>query len=108
MANGTDIEVFNVSVKQFRHAEWNNINSIIQEDLYNKNSKPFWIYVKCKKKQDNIGVSPLKQKGDLISDSKEKADILVEQFQSVFTKVKDSILPGLSNKKNPIHEKHYY
>ena len=53
------------------------------------------------KKQDNIGVSPLKQKGNLISDSKGKADILVEQVQSVFTKVKDSILPDLSNKKIP-------
>ena len=93
--------------KQFRHAEWNIINSVIQEGLDNKNSKPFWKYVKCKK-QDNIGVSPLKQKGNLISDSKGKADILVEQFQSVFTKVKDSILPDLSNKKNPNHEKHYY
>ena len=75
MANGTDIEVFNVSVKkQFRHAEWNHINSVIQEGLDNKNSKPFWKYVKSKK-QDNIGVSPLKQKGNLISDSKGKADI---------------------------------
>ena len=46
-------------------------------------------------------MSPLKQKGNLISDSKGKADILVEQFQSVFTKVKDSILPDLSNKKIP-------
>ena len=86
--------------KQFRHAEWNHINSVIQEGLGNKNSKPFWKYVKCKK-QDNIGVSPLKQKGNLISDSKGKADNLVEQFQSVFTKVKDSILPDLSNKKIP-------
>ena len=51
------------------------------------------------KKQDNIGVSPLKQKGNLISDSKGKADILVEQFQSVFTQVNDSILPDLSNNK---------
>ena len=52
------------------------------------------------KKEDNIVVSPLKQKGNLISDSKGKADILVEQFQSVFTKVKDSILPDLSNKNS--------
>ena len=28
--------------KQFRHAEWNHINSVIQEGLDNKNSKPFW------------------------------------------------------------------
>ena len=47
--------------------------------------------MKCKK-QDNIWVSPLKQKGNLISDSKGKADILVEQSQSVFTKITDSIM----------------
>ena len=79
--------------KQFRYAEVNHLNSVIQEGLDNKDSKLFWKYVKCKK-QDNIG-------GNLISDSKGKADILVKQFQSVFTKVKDSILPDLSNKKIP-------
>ena len=56
--------------------------------------------MKCKK-QDNIGVSPLKQKGNLISDSKGKADILVEQFQSVFTKITDSIMPNMSNRTIP-------
>ena len=52
-------------------------------------------------KKDNIGVSPLKQKGNLISDSKSKADILVEQFQSVFTKVTDSVIPNVSNRTIP-------
>ena len=56
--------------------------------------------MKCKK-QDNIGVSPLKQKGNLISDSKGKADILVEQFQSVFTKITDSIMPYMSSRTIP-------
>ena len=56
--------------------------------------------MKCKK-QDNIGVSPLKQKGNLISDSKSKADILVEQFQSVFTKVTDSVIPNVLNRTIP-------
>ena len=56
--------------------------------------------MKCKK-QDNIGVLPLKQKCNLISDSKCKADILVEQFQSVFTKITDSIMPNMSNRTIP-------
>ena len=56
--------------------------------------------MKCKK-QDNIGISPLKQKGNLISDSKGKADILVEQFQSVFTKITHSIMPNMSNRTIP-------
>ena len=46
-------------------------------------------------------VSPLKQKGNMISDSKGKADILVEQFQSVFTKITDSIMPNMSNRTIP-------
>ena len=54
-----------------------------------------------KRQQDNIGVSFLKEKGNLISDSKGEADILVEQFQSVFTKVKDNLLLDLSNKQIP-------
>ena len=86
--------------KQFRQAEYKHINSVIQEGLDNNNSKPFWMYVKYKK-QDTIGVSPLKQKGNLISDSKGKADILVEQFQSVFTKITDSIMPNMSNRTIP-------
>ena len=81
--------------KQFRKAEYKHINSVIQEGLDDNNSKPFWKYVKCRK-QDNIGVSPLKQKGKLISYSKGKADILVEQFLSVFTKVTDSIMQDMS------------
>ena len=86
--------------KQFRQAEYKHINSVIQEGLDNNYSKPFWKYVKCRK-QDNIGVSPLKQKGNLISDSKSKADILVEQFQSEFTKLTDSIMPNMSNRTIP-------
>ena len=43
----------------------------------------------------------LKQKGSLISDSKRKADNLVDQFQTVFAKVKNSILPDLSKKHIP-------
>ena len=49
------------------------------------NSKQFWKYVKSRK-QDNIGVAPLKEKGKLVSQSKEKAQILLRQFSSVFTR----------------------
>jgi methyl coenzyme M reductase subunit C-like uncharacterized protein (methanogenesis marker protein 7) len=38
------------------------------------------------RKQDNIGVAPLKGKGKLVSQSKEKAQILIKQFSSVFTR----------------------
>ena len=37
-----------------------------------------------KKKQDNVGISTLFKDGKLESDSKSKAEILLEQFSSVF------------------------
>ena len=68
------------------------MNGIIQEGLGNNKFKPFWRYTKSKR-QDNIGIAPLKEKGNLITDSLSKANNLVKQFQSVFTRFKDSILP---------------
>ena len=75
--------------KAFKEAEVNHINDVINEGLQNKNSKPFWRYVKSRK-QDNIGISQLKKLGSLFSESKEKGQILVEQFRSVFT-IEDSL-----------------
>jgi hypothetical protein len=50
--------------------------TIFPFSLKNNNSKPFWKYVKSSK-QDNIIVAPLKEKGKLVSHSKEKAQILI-------------------------------
>ena len=47
------------------------------------------------KRQDNLGVAPLKVKGTLHSESKNKAQILVDQFRSVFTKVGNKVLQKL-------------
>ena len=53
---------------------------------YRDNAKKFWSYIKSKG-QEWTGVAPLKNKmGFLQSDNKSKADILNDQFQSVFTK----------------------
>ena len=82
--------------RQFRRAEWSYVNNFIEEGLSNNNCKPFWNYVKSKK-QDNVGVSPLKSKGSLHSDGKSKAEILLSQFSSVFTRDSDSTsLPTVS------------
>jgi hypothetical protein len=62
------------------------------EGLQNNNSKPFWKYAKSRK-QDNIGVSPLKSNRQLVNDSKGKADILINQFKSVFTREDNKTLP---------------
>jgi hypothetical protein len=61
--------------------------------LKNNNSKPFWKYVESRK-QDNIGVSPLQNNGQLVNDSKRKADILINQFKSVCAK---QLAPGLTS-----------
>ena len=41
-------------------------------------------YVKARK-QNNVGVAPLKKDGVLMNNSKDKAEILSDQFRSVFT-----------------------
>ena len=56
----------------------------LSESLEQKNSKPLWRYIKSKR-QDGNGVSPLKENGQLHSDSRRKAEILNNQFCSVFT-----------------------
>jgi hypothetical protein len=62
--------------RQIRKEEWNYINNAITEGMKNNNSNSFWKYVKSSK-QDNIGVAPLKEKGKLVSHSKETAQILI-------------------------------
>ena len=56
------------------------------------NTIPFWKYVKSRK-QDNIGVAPLKEREHLINNSKEKAQILIKQFSSVFMREKVNKMP---------------
>ena len=70
--------------RELRKAEWDYINGKILEGLEKKDNKPFWRYIKARK-QDNIGIAPLKDKGKLHADSQTKADILLAQFKSVFT-----------------------
>ena len=80
--------------KAIRRAEWSHVNNIIEEGFKSKNTKPFWHYIKCRR-QDNIGIAPLKENTTLYSDSKSKARILIEQFRSVFTPEDNSTLPAM-------------
>ena len=52
-------------------------------------------YVKSQK-QDSIGVSPLRSRCQLQSDGKSKAEVLVNQFSSGFTRDDDTDLPAVS------------
>ncbi|KAH3814584.1 hypothetical protein DPMN_143088 [Dreissena polymorpha] len=45
----------------------------------------FWNYIKARKEK-NIGTAPLREHEHLITGSKGKAEIVVNQSQSVFTK----------------------
>ena len=77
--------------REFKRAEQDYITRAINKGIEQKNHKPFWRYIKSKK-SDNIGISPLKQDGNLFYDSKTKAEILLNQFKSVFTK-SDGVIP---------------
>ena len=67
------------------------LGSAIQED-----PKMFWSFIK-KLKQENSGISDLEMDGRIVSDDKKKADILNEQFQSVFTTEPDGDIPSLGD-----------
>ena len=67
-----------------KHTDWQYVNNILQTSLEEGNSKPFYRYVKSKK-EDNIGVSPLKEDGKLHVTAQKKCEILAAQFRSVFT-----------------------
>ena len=70
--------------KALKKARWQHVNLILDTTEKEHNTKPFWNYIKSQR-QDTVGVSPLKKKGQLYSDSKTKASILQYQFTSVFT-----------------------
>ena len=91
--------------KCIRASHWRHINTVLDESLKEGNSKPFWKYVKSKR-VDSIGISALKENGLLFEDSRSKAEILLKQFSSVFTRedtskpipnIKDSSFPSIEN-----------
>ena len=90
--------------KEFRDAENDFINQKILDGLSKNNTKPFWKYVKSKK-TDSCGIPPLKKGNTLISEDREKAKILIEQFKSVFTPKNDRPLPEMEEKfQSPLPE----
>ena len=86
--------------KSLNTAHWDYINNILSDSLNNNDSKPFWNYIKAKK-QDNVGISPLKRDGVLFNDKIDKAKILNDQFTSVFTQEDGNAIPTLKGDKFP-------
>ena len=73
--------------KEMRRAYWNHIESLITpgaSDGEYTGMKRFWTFIKHQRK-DASGVAPLKRHGVTTSTPKGKADILNQQFESVFT-----------------------
>ena len=71
---------FNPGMKQARDYYLNNIISSAFDDT---NTSPFWKFVRSKR-CDNTGIAPLKDSGRLHTDSQSKANLLNNQFTSVF------------------------
>ena len=64
------------------------------------NLKRFWSFIK-RKKCDNSGVAPLRRDGVARSDSQVNANILDDQFSSIFTKEDTSPIPSLGHSTHP-------
>ena len=73
-----------INQKQVRQAHWNYVNAILNKSLEQGNNKPFWKYIKARC-TDNIGVAAIKNNGILHHDSKTKAELLNQQYKSIFT-----------------------
>ena len=81
-----------------------NMNNVLQVGLEQGDSKPFWRYVLAHRKGFS-GVTPLFQKGKLITDRLKWAKILNNQFVSVFIKENNSDMSNLHGSDFPdLHE----
>ena len=78
--------------RELRDAERVYVNGILQNGLESGNNKPFWKYVKSQK-QETFGISALKSRGNVITDSLTMAEILNSQFKSVFTPQSGNTFP---------------
>ena len=80
--------------KRLRRAFWGYTEQVIcndNENITNNKSttnKKFWSFINTRRTEKN-GISPLKKAGKLVSEPVEQAEILNEQFHSVFTPCTD-------------------
>ena len=70
------------------------MSSIVCADYQNGNRKRFWSYVKSLRR-DNCGVAPLKKDGVMYTENNAMANILNQQFSSVFTREDIQTMPVL-------------
>ena len=60
------------------------MNSMLESALEEGDHIQLWKYCK-NQRQDNIGVAPLEENGQLHSDSQKRIEILAHRFKSLFT-----------------------
>jgi len=89
------------TLKALNKAHWTYVNGILLEGLEDNETKPFWSYIEVRK-QDSIGVAPVKKNDVLMNNSKDKAEILSDQFRSVFTHKEDGAVPELEGQNYPV------
>ena len=89
--------------KEKRKAYNKYINDIFCDD-FKDNPKKFWSFIKSKR-CDSSGISPLKHNGITHINPKAKANILNQQFVSVFSDTDSSDLPDMGPSPHPdLHE----
>ena len=81
--------------KHLRSARLSYINLFLTTAITD-NSKAFWSFI-SKLRQDNQGIGNLNIAGNIITDDKQKAEALGNQFKSVFTLEGNSQLPNLND-----------
>ncbi len=96
--------------KKLRQSYWTYIEDIRTDEVNSpysneissthKVGKRFWSYIK-NLRCDATGVAPLRSNGCLVSESLAKANILNEQYQSVFTTENTNNIPDLGNSPYP-------
>ena len=69
--------------------------------ITNRNRKKLFSFIKSLR-TNNSGVAPLKKEGQLVADTKQKANILNEQFQSVFTTESIDNIPNKGVSSHPV------
>ena len=82
------------AAKEQKRARWKSVNIFVTQAFEENNTKPFWKFVNSQR-PDSFGIQPMKKDGKLYADSKVKAEIMLEEFKSVFTRKDKSYIPSL-------------
>ena len=95
-----DFKVFRKLVKiKLAEAHDNYVKDLLDTSLHEK-PKRFWSYIKSRK-LDHMGIPTLKKDGNLITTNEDKANLLSENFQRVFTTEDLSNIPNMGDSNIP-------